>query len=219
MLLMWLLQLLLTNPLKFLIAVVILLVPLLVSITVHEWAHGFAAYKFGDETPKLQGRLSFNPFAHLDPLGVLMLLVIGIGWAKPVLINPNNIDGKFKLMLVALAGPLSNFILAFLTAVIVAFTLKIPEFHLFSRDFLVYLLHMIVKINLMLAMFNLMPIPPLDGSNILKYFMPDSLAQSYEKLAPYGIFILLIILYTVGFDSLYKAAEFVERGMYSLIKF
>ncbi len=219
MLLMWLLQLLLTNPLKFLIAVIILLVPLLVSITIHEWAHGFAAYKFGDETPKIQGRLSFNPFAHLDPLGVLMLLVIGIGWAKPVLINPDNIDSKFKLMLVALAGPLSNFILAFLTAFLTVLLAHNLNAQLVPKDFLVYLLHMIVKINLMLAMFNLMPIPPLDGSNILKFFMPESLARSYEKLAPYGIFILLIILYTVGFESLYKAAEYIEKGMYSLLSF
>jgi Zn-dependent protease len=219
MLLLWLIQLLLENPLKFLIAVTILMVPLLISITIHEWAHGFAAYKFGDETPKIQGRLSFNPFAHLDPMGTIMLLIIGIGWAKPVMINPNNIDSKFKLMLVALAGPASNLILAFLTAFLVVFVTKMPDFHLFSKDFFLYLLHTIVRINLMLAMFNLIPIPPLDGSNIVKFFMPESLARSYEKLAPYGMIILLILLYTVGFDSIYKIAEFIERGMYSLIKY
>src|SRR3989339_2101986 len=114
MLLYYLIQLLIKNPIAFFIALLVLIFPLLISITVHEWAHGMAAYKFGDPTPKNQGRLTLNPFAHLDLVGTLMLFIIGIGWAKPVEINPGNIEQpnkKFKLMMVAFAGPLSNFIL------------------------------------------------------------------------------------------------------------
>ena len=110
MLLYQLIKLLFQNPLIFLIFFIVLTIPLLISITIHEWAHGFVAYKFGDPTPKEQGRLSLNPFRHLDPIGTLMLFVVGIGWAKPVEINPNNIRDRHKLMLVAFAGPLSNFV-------------------------------------------------------------------------------------------------------------
>jgi len=228
MLLFKLIQLLFENPLYFLIFFIALTAPLLISITVHEWAHGFVAYKFGDNTPKEQGRLSLNPFRHLDPMGTLMLFVIGLGWAKPVEINPNNIieektketgvfslKDRYKLMLVAFAGPLSNFIMAILFSFIVYLIITIsnlkglnPETNITAL--FIMLLEIIVRINLALGIFNLIPLPPLDGANIVRNLLPESLSDAYFRLSPYGIPILLVLIFTGSIKYIFNLADFVQ---------
>ena len=215
MLLYKLIQLLFQNPLVFLIFFTVLTVPLLISITIHEWAHGFVAYKFGDNTPKEQGRLSFNPLRHLDPLGTLMLFIVGIGWAKPVEINPNNINGRFKLMLVAFAGPFSNFLMATLFSFIIYLIITISNLKGLNPEanigaLFIMLLGIIVRINIVLGVFNLIPLPPLDGANIVRNLLPEDLAEFYFRLAPYGFPILLVLIFTGMIDHIFKLADYVQ---------
>lgn len=215
MLLYQLVKLLFQNPLYFLIFFTVLTVPLLISITVHEWAHGFVAYKFGDNTPKEQGRLSLNPFRHLDPMGTLMLFIVGIGWAKPVEINPNNIHGRYKLMLVAFAGPFSNFVMATLFSFVIYLIITISKLKGISLEtsmpvLFVMLLKILVRINLVLCIFNLIPLPPLDGANIVRNLLPIDLSEAYFRLAPYGFPILLVLIFTGMIDYIFKLADFVE---------
>lgn len=162
---------------------------ILIAITFHEFAHGKMASILGDPTPKLQGRLSLNPVKHLDVLGSLMLVVAGFGWAKPVEVNPYYFSGdRHKgMMLVGLAGPLMNIVLAYLAAVI----LNRVGYGYFAL-FLSYLLWF----NAMLAVFNLIPLPPLDGSKVLAGILPRPMAASLYSLEAYGPLILLILLAT-----------------------
>ena len=212
------------SPVSFLIGIAVLILPLLFSITIHEWSHGMVAYLFGDPTPKNQGRLTLNPFAHLDPIGTLMLFIIGIGWAKPVVIDTRNINGRTKQMLVALAGPASNFLVAIIFSFIFYFlTVYIHSINLdtestFSGE-IMGLLSFIIQINIMLGLFNMLPIPPLDGSNVLKWVLPDFLSNAYEKLAPYGIFILMLMLFTVGFKFIVLASEIVQNCIFETISY
>jgi len=224
MLLLWLIKLLMSDPRQFFIVLAILILPLLVSVTIHEWAHGMTAYLFGDPTPKRQGRLTFNPFAHLDPIGTLMLLIIGIGWAKPVEINPDNIHGKTKLMLVALAGPGSNLLLAIFFSLINYIFIRYAissgiDIESNLPILVITMLKIIVQINIILCLFNMMPIPPLDGSNVIKGLLPDNLAEAYSRLAPYGMFILLLLLFTVGFKFIFVVAKIVETYIYHAIEY
>ncbi len=216
MLLFQLIKLLLSDPLQFLIAIVILILPLLLSITVHEWAHGYTAFKFGDPTPKIQGRLSFNPFSHLDPLGTLMLFIVGIGWAKPVEINPDNIQDKSKLMMVAFAGPFSNFILAIIFIFILYFVIVIFGAEFFTQKngllgLVLVLLGLIIRINFALGIFNLLPIPPLDGSNIIANLLPDKLSRAYYSLSPFGFPILVLLLISGGIRYIFDFAMELQK--------
>jgi Zn-dependent protease len=180
---------------------------LVVAFTVHEFAHAFVADRFGDDTPRSQGRLTLNPLVHLDPLGSLLLLVAGFGWAKPVQVNLWALERRSPAapMLVALAGPVSNILLAVVAAIPVraglvpqvAGTGMIPTGYEFAVTF--------VFINALLALFNLIPIFPLDGEKILHYFLPPSGKAALENFRQYGSLILLgaiFILPRLGFDLL-----------------
>ncbi len=218
MLLIQLLKILMEDPLQFVAAILLLFIPLLISISVHEWAHGFTAYKFGDPTPKIQGRLSLNPFKHLDPLGTLMLFIIGIGWAKPVEINPENISQeykKLKLILVSFAGPLSNFILGIFFSFILFFLVNYFAFKYLSIIFLFILL---IRINFVLGIFNLIPLPPLDGSNIIANLLPDELAEKYFRLAPYSLPILFILIFTGSIRIIFNIAETMQQSVFSVLE-
>lgn len=220
MLLFYLINLLINNPLQFIITILILIVPLFLSITFHEWAHGIVAYKFGDMTPKLQGRLTLNPFAHLDPLGTLMLFIIGIGWAKPVMLNPLNYPSKTKQMLVALAGPSSNFLLALIFSIIlVLIQVAYPEAVNANFKTLIMSLSIIIRINLILGIFNLLPIPPLDGSRVLTWMLPESLEHFFAAFEPYGILIVLLLLFSGGLNYLINAVNFVQIKLLECIKY
>jgi Zn-dependent protease len=169
-------------------------IALLVAATVHEFAHAYVADRLGDSTPRSQGRLTLNPLAHLDPLGTVLILLAGFGWAKPVQINPANFrDWRRDSILVAAAGPLANITLLFVLGVPYKLGLLEPGFLGLSG---VGLLEEMIWINAMLAVFNLIPIPPLDGSKILMGLLPPAQAVSYARLQPYGILILLLLVMT-----------------------
>ncbi len=164
---------------------------ILMAIIFHEYAHGKVAYMLGDPTPKYQKRLTLNPLNHLDPLGTLMFLLVGFGWAKPVQVNPFHFQGDRRkgMMLVSLAGPLMNLVLAYLGAV--GLRLIGPlNLYLFSffRALVIY--------NVVLAVFNLIPVPPLDGSKILTGLLPPGKAHIIYSLERYGPIILLLLLFT-----------------------
>jgi Zn-dependent protease len=164
---------------------------LIVAATVHEFAHAYVADRLGDPTPRSQGRLTLNPLAHLDPLGSVLILLVGFGWAKPVQINPSNFrDWRRDSMLVAVAGPLANVTMLF--ALGVPFKLGLLGFYAPLEQIML----MTIQINAMLAVFNLLPIPPLDGSKILVGLLPPGQAVSYARLTPYGTIILLLLVFT-----------------------
>lgn len=219
MLLIYLINLLINNPVQFVITIMLIIVPLLISITFHEWAHGYVAYKFGDLTPKLQGRLTLNPFAHLDPVGTLMLFIIGIGWAKPVMLNPLNYPSKTKQMLVALAGPVSNILLAVFLAVVLVY-IQLANPHQTSEAFktIVMSFNIVIRINLILAIFNLIPIPPLDGSRVLAWMLPESFEAMFIAFEPYGLILILILLFSGGINILLKTVGIVQSKLLILIK-
>jgi Zn-dependent protease len=186
---MGLLSLFFKDPLMF----VLLAVPLLYSIIFHEMAHGFAAYLFGDDTAKRHGRFSLNPKMHLDLTGAILLFIAGFGWAKPVPVNYYNLKNfRLGLIFVSLAGCLANIILA--TAAI--FLLQFQP--IAQNQYLGTVLLVIAKINIILGAFNLIPIPPLDGSKILMGFLPKDAQRSFARFEPYGL-ILLIFLLLTGF--------------------
>jgi len=165
---------------------------LFISIVLHEYAHGFVAHLYGDPTAKLAGRLTLNPLAHVDPLGSVLLpllcIVSGtsffIGWAKPVPVNMLYFRRPYHdMMWVALAGPLTNFSLAAIASVTVRFVVDYP------------ILHYVILINLVLAVFNLLPIPPLDGSRILAWTLPTRGREFLHKIEPYGLIIVFFLAY------------------------
>ena len=165
----------------------------LIAIILHEYAHGFVSWKLGDPTPKKDGRLSLNPLNHLDPIGTLCLLVFHMGWAKPVEINPNYYKNpKLGTVLVSLAGPVTNFIIAFIS--MIALVKLNPERVAF------YILMYLVIINIGLGVFNLIPIPPLDGSKVLSAILPERLYFGYMKYEKYFMLVLLVAMY-LGFLS------------------
>lgn len=175
----------------------------LIAITFHEYAHAFAADKLGDDTPRIQGRLSLNPFAHLDPIGVIMLIFAHIGWGKPVQINPNNFTRKISSRtaeaIVALAGPLMNFILAFVFAIIFyAMQTFATTFTLTTTvgSIIVTMIQYTVIVNIGLGVFNLIPLPPLDGSKILMAFLPYNAKRWFEDNTQLFYIIFLIIWIT-----------------------
>ena len=191
----------------------------LVALPIHEYAHGYAAYRMGDNTAYRQGRLTLNPLVHIDPLGTLALVLFGFGWAKPVQINPLNFENPKKgMMLSALAGPLSNIGLAFLSMVLYKFS-YIPAYMGISGAFLstvqTFLLYMI-SINITLAVFNFIPIPPFDGSRIATYFLPQRI---YFKIMQYEniIFIGLLVILWLGF--LDGPISFVSTSVTGILDF
>jgi Zn-dependent protease len=186
----------------FNIAEIILSVPgFLLAITVHEFAHGYIAYRLGDPTAKLAGRLTLNPISHLDPFGTLALILTRmIGWAKPVPVNPRYFQNPRRDMLwVSLGGPGANLLAAFLLTM--SLHLMKFAFVFFGREIatlvLVPLVEMIkfgIRVNVGLGIFNLLPVPPLDGSKILSGLLPSRMAYQFEQLEPYGFIILLVLI-------------------------
>ncbi|UOF89879.1 site-2 protease family protein [Fodinisporobacter ferrooxydans] len=174
------------------------LLAFLVAIIFHELAHGYVAYRLGDPTAKNQGRLTLNPISHIDPIGLLLILFGPFGWAKPVPINPQHFKNKrVGIALVSVAGPLANFLIAILAGLLLKLYLPVYEWnsspvYAFVFNLLTYMLWM----NVMLCVFNLIPIPPLDGSKILFSFVPRQYLKQMYVLEQYGPFLLLLVLIT-----------------------
>ena len=199
---MGLIQLLIKDPLVFMILSVLLLY----SIIFHELAHGWVAYKMGDPTAKWLGRLTLNPVKHLDPIGTLMLLIVGFGWAKPVPINLGNIPGDKRrkaLILVSAAGITANIICAFIALLL--FRLISPQ----PSGMVEQVLILLARINIILAAFNLIPIPPLDGSKILMGFAPSSVTRILNQIEPYGFFIVIGLLFLHVLDPVINLLQYV----------
>ena len=171
---------------------------ILIALTFHEFAHGLAAYAMGDDTAKNAGRLSLDPMKHIDPIGFIMLFIMRFGWAKPVPINENNFKHeRLGLFFVSIAGITMNLILALIFQLILFFTADIVQLSAY-----VDVMSGIVWINIMLAAFNLLPIPPLDGSKIIYTFLPRNLRFTFYKYESYGSIILIILLLTGGISLL-----------------
>lgn len=167
------------------------LVTVLLAICVHEMAHGFAAYKLGDPTAKFDGRLSLNPLKHIDPIGALCMFFFGFGWAKPVSVNPNYFKNyKRDMRITALAGPLSNFFMAYIGMLLFVHVAPLVQSYYFS-DFLVSL----VMMNIGLGVFNLLPIPPLDGSKVFLSLLPSKTYYEIMRFERYGFLVLAVALY------------------------
>jgi Zn-dependent protease len=181
---------------------------ILFSLTVHEFCHAFAAYLRGDPTAKNMGRMTLNPIAHLDPIGTVLLFVsflqgFGIGWAKPVPVNPSNFSNKkMDDFLVSAAGPGSNFILAVISSLIIRFG------HSWIGEPITFILSIAAIMNFGLGFFNLLPIPPLDGSHILFSVLPDNISAKMYNLKPYQMITALIIVVIVGFYTIAPVSYF-----------
>lgn len=177
---------------------------LLIALTVHEFAHGYISYRFGDPTPKMQGRLSLNPVHHIDPIGFIMMVFFRFGWCKPVQINPYYFKDKRQGMLwVALAGPLANFLFALATAVLFGLLSFVLPSSLYFSPIFIQVLVGILLYNINLGLFNLIPIAPLDGSKVLEGLLPTALAYQYQAwMNQYGMLVLLAVMFTGVYRSL-----------------
>lgn len=199
-----------------------LLPGILLAISLHEFAHGWVSWKLGDPTPKQEGRLTINPLRHLDPVGALCMLVFHMGWARPVMINPYYYKNKRAgVALVSLAGPLMNvvtgalsiFLLAWIDVSVWSGSLHINQ--VVETIYLVLYYFSILSINL--AVFNLIPLPPLDGSKILGVFLPDSVLEWMNRYDKYCMIILLVALYLGFLDAPIGAAyDLIHNGIWDL---
>ena len=198
----------------------------LIAITFHEFAHGFAAYKLGDNTAKNEGRLSLNPLDHLDPIGTLMLLFAGFGWGKPVHVNPTNYTRRISMekgeAIVSLAGPLMNIILAFIFAIIYAAIYKFAGLaFIYSTvgQIVIQLIAATISINIGLGVFNLIPLPPLDGSKIIMPFLPYN-AKQWFRNNEYIFYIVFVVIWITGIAGMIisPAISWISNGIMSLVQ-
>ncbi|MBQ7755924.1 MAG: site-2 protease family protein [Oscillospiraceae bacterium] len=200
------------------------LIIIFMILPIHEFAHAFAADKLGDMTARNRGRLTINPLAHIDPFGALCLLVTGFGWAKPVPVNPLRFK-KYRagMSITAAAGPLSNLIVAFIATIVLRVVTSIPysaETYLQAVQgegalyFTVFFIRYFIVINIGLAIFNLIPVPPLDGSKILSYFTPASFDRKMEQYQMYIYFGFLIVMFSGILDRPMSA---VRNAIYQLM--
>lgn len=207
-----------------LLATLFTLPAVLVAITFHEFAHAYAATKLGDDTPMLQGRLNLNPLSHIDPIGFVLLLFAGFGWGKPVQINPKNFNRKYSMSageaIVSVAGPAMNFILAIIFAIVYGLLYKFAYTFLLTQAgeiVLTVLMYMII-INIGLGVFNLIPLPPLDGSKILVNFLPFKARQWFmdkEQL----FYIIFLVIWISGITSyiISPILNFLYDGLLSIV--
>jgi Zn-dependent protease len=187
---------LLRDPLGALQFLVLMVPGFLVAVTVHEVAHAWVADRFGDPTARLAGRLTLNPLPHIDPLGALAFVLAGFGWARPVPVNARNLRRPMRDMaLVAIAGPLSNFLTAFVGLVLLVLTSRLLEAPFVARP-VAGMLQFVYMFNLGLGIFNLIPLPPLDGGHFLPYFVPRRSWPLLARLEQYGPILLLLLVFS-----------------------
>lgn len=218
---------------NMLIGLLISLPAVLIAITFHEFAHALMAVKLGDDTPKRQGRLSLNPFSHMDPVGIILLVVAGFGWGKPVEIDPRNFNGKYSLSkaeaIVAAAGPIMNFILAFVFMIIYytlfAATSALAGLPIVWQNIINYIILYTISINIGLGVFNLIPLPPLDGSKVLMHFLPAKGKEWFynNQQIFYVVFLLIWItglssvILQPAFTAVYAGIRWVVEKLFRLL--
>lgn len=198
----------------------------ILSIGLHEAAHAYAVNYFGDSTPSDQGRLTLNPFAHLDLMGSIMLVMVGFGWGKSVLYNPNNLQSKrFSRLtmeqIIAAAGPLANLGQVVIFAGLLVASTALPASLNWNIQGLQQTLMMGAMLNALLMFLNLTPIPPLDGSKVLRAFLPYKLMQKYDSLEPYGFVLLMALFFLPGVSNVFRiylngASAFLVGGLTQL---
>lgn len=194
------------------------LTALIVAITIHEFSHALAAEHLGDPTPRLQGRLTLNPLAHLDPLGTIMLLLVRFGWGKPVVFDPYNLrhprrDGA----IISLAGPTANIILAVACSILLQILFRNITGIVFML--VASFLEQLIVLNIVLAVFNLVPIHPLDGFKIVEGILPEEAAHEWHQLEPYGLIFLLVLILPIfgGIAPISRLISPVINFMLSLL--
>ena len=211
------------NPMQ-LVSLLLTLPGVIVAITFHEFAHAFAADKLGDDTPRYQNRLTLNPLAHIDPIGLLMLIFVHFGWGKPVEINPTNFNRKRSMSaqeaIVAVAGPLMNLVIAIvLTIVLCAIGVFAPGFVLTKVGIYVMLtIQLAIQVNIGLGIFNLVPLPPLDGSKILMHFLPYN-AKTWFKNNENVFYIIFLVLWVTNLVSyiIDPVISVTSNGIFALV--
>jgi len=198
-------------------SIILLIPPILAALTIHEFAHGYIAWRLGDPTARMQGRLTLNPMAHLDPIGTLLLFLFYFGWAKPVPVNPTYFrHPRTDMIWVAIAGPASNIMLAFVLGL---FIQPLIQYNLIEPFGAFYQMITIgVFINLMLAFFNLLPIPPLDGSKVVGGLLPVEYLDAWERFERVGPWVLLGVIllgrfmpFSIFGSTIYPISQFLYR--------
>lgn len=199
------------------VSLLIQVVVTLLCLSIHEAAHAFAALKLGDKTSKYMGRISINPLKHIDPVGAICMVLFGFGWAKPVMVNPYNLKNPKKGMaVVAFAGPLSNLIAAFLGMVILKLLSFLPLTFPFAEYILIFVV-VLIQYNIGLAVFNLIPIPPLDGSKVFLPMLPDKLYYDIMRYEHLG-WILLVVSLSLGvLDPIIMNVRGAIIGLFSFL--
>lgn len=199
----------------FLIGLVAGLPGLIIAMVIHEYAHARMAVALGDFTPRLMGRLTLDPRAHIDPIGLIMLFLVRFGWAKPVIINPNNFKKPRRDdILVSVAGPAANLIIAFVTLFLLVLFTKYAER---PSSGAIYVLRLIIIYNINFAIFNMIPIPPLDGSHILRELLPRDLAYQFDRLERYSFLILIVFLMTPILDWVFVPLQRVVWNLFTAL--
>ena len=199
-------QTVLENPVEG----IILLGALIISLGLHEAAHAYSAYWLGDPTPKIQGRTTLNPLNHLDPIGSLFILFAGIGWGRPVEFNPYNLKNPQKdAAIIAFAGPLINIVIALIGSALIYFLYSAGSGYQLLFDALIRL----VALNVALAVFNMIPVDPLDGFKVVGGILPPHLAMKWYETQQYGIYILMFLLLTGGISRIVQPINTLVLGL------
>lgn len=196
----------------------------IIAITFHEFAHAYAAYKLGDDTPKMQGRLNLNPLSHMDPVGFVLLIFAHVGWGKPVQINSRNFDRKYSVSageaIVSVAGPLMNFVLAIVFTILYFILIKFAMGFVISQIgmIVITIIQSTIIVNVGLGVFNLIPLPPLDGSKIFRNFMSYNVKQwldRYERI----FYIVFLVLWISGLAGkiISPIIELISTGLINVI--